>query len=65
MGIIKEPTDFDFVVESGPLTLEEKQRIEKYIEKYKAGEGADLQLPVDSGIKENNWAKKGFRNKAE
>jgi hypothetical protein len=36
MGLLKEPIDVDFVVESSPLTEKEKEEINEYIRRYKA-----------------------------
>lgn len=36
MGLIREPLDVDFVVDSRPLTSEEKEAISNYIRDYKA-----------------------------
>jgi len=35
MGLIREPLDADFVVDSRPLTKEEKEKISNYIHEYK------------------------------
>jgi hypothetical protein len=35
MGYIKEPKDVDFVIQSKPLTDEERKEISKYIAAYK------------------------------
>lgn len=35
MGIIREPLDVDFVVDSRPLTEEDRKAISEYIKKYK------------------------------
>jgi hypothetical protein len=36
MGLIKEPLDIDFYVDTEPLTDEERAMISKYIQDYKA-----------------------------
>jgi len=36
MGLIKEPLDIDFYVDTEPLTDEERVMISKYIQEYKA-----------------------------
>lgn len=36
MGFIKEPEGVDFVIQSEPLTEDDKIEISKYIEEYKA-----------------------------
>jgi len=36
MGLIREPLDIDFVVDTRPLTTEEKETISAYIREYKA-----------------------------
>jgi hypothetical protein len=36
MGLIKEPLDVDFYVESKPLTNEKRELISKHIREYKA-----------------------------
>ncbi|MEI8203876.1 MAG: hypothetical protein WCH34_12720 [Bacteroidota bacterium] len=36
MGLIREPADDDFMVDSRPLTTEEKEAISNYIREYKA-----------------------------
>jgi hypothetical protein len=35
MGLIREPLDVDFVVDSRPLTKKEKEKISAYIREYK------------------------------
>ncbi|MCB0512584.1 MAG: hypothetical protein R2760_06740 [Chitinophagales bacterium] len=35
MGIIREPTGFDFVIQSPPLTNEERKEISEFIRKRK------------------------------
>jgi len=36
MGLIREPLDVDFYVESKPLTKKEREAISKHIREYKA-----------------------------
>ncbi len=36
MGYIKEPKGVDFIIQSKPLTDEERKRISKFIQDYKA-----------------------------
>ncbi|MEI6949253.1 hypothetical protein V9K67_18860 [Paraflavisolibacter sp. H34] len=36
MGLIKEPSGIDFVVESRPLTEKEREMISRHIREYKA-----------------------------
>ena len=36
MGLIKEPLDVDFYVDSRPLTKKEREAISKHIREYKA-----------------------------
>lgn len=36
MGHIKEPAGVDFIIQSKPLTDEERQEISKFIQDYKA-----------------------------
>ena len=36
MGIIREPSDVDFVFDPRPLTEKEKRKISAYIRQYKA-----------------------------
>ena len=35
MGLIREPLNVDFVVDSKPLTKKEKEAVSKYIREYK------------------------------
>ena len=35
MGLIREPLDVDFYVESTPLTKEEREKISQHIREYK------------------------------
>lgn len=36
MGLVREPSDVDFVVDPKPLTEKEKEKISRYIRGYKA-----------------------------
>ena len=36
MGLIREPLDVDFYVDSRPLTKEEREKISQHIREYKA-----------------------------
>ncbi len=36
MGLVKEPTGVDLVIESDPLTAEQSELLSKYIADYKA-----------------------------
>jgi hypothetical protein len=36
MGLVREPLDVDFVVDSKPLTQKEKEAVSQYIRAYKA-----------------------------
>ena len=38
MGHIKEPEGVDFIIQSKPLTDEERKEISKYIQDYKANQ---------------------------
>ncbi len=56
MGYIKEPTGIDFVVDSTPLTDEDRKRISEIIAHYKA---TGKKLPL-----KKTMAKKSFSNKS-
>jgi hypothetical protein len=55
MGLIREPLDIDFVVDSKPLTQKEKGVISQYIREYKtkrAKKHAGKTAPVRKKIKQ-------------
>lgn len=41
MGYIKEPEGVDFVIQSKPLTNEERKEISKYIQDYKRNQSVN------------------------
>lgn len=41
MGYIKEPEGVDFIIQSKPLTDQERKEISKYIQDYKANQSGN------------------------
>ncbi|MBW0176944.1 hypothetical protein [Sediminibacterium sp.] len=59
MGYIKEPAGVDFVVESTPLTVADRERISEIIAYYKAtGKKMPVQKPTTKTLTKTTGRKK-------
>lgn len=61
MGYIKEPAGIDFVVDSTPLTAEDRKKISEIISYYKA---TGRKMPVKQTTTKSRLTKSAIKKKA-